>query len=85
VFSGRSPHSARLFRWLRTAAGALGVPTSALGTVAALCWLDHGQSAGRRGVNLRGAAPAPLGHLALLAPAWLIEPGLGISWRALTG
>jgi hypothetical protein len=85
VFSGRSPHSARLFRWLRSAAGALDVPTSALGAVATLCWLHHGQSAGRRRVDLRGAAPAPLGHLALLAQAWLVEPDLGISWRALTG
>jgi hypothetical protein len=85
VFAGRSPHSARLFRWLRSAAGALGVPMSALGAVATLCWLHHGQSAGRRRVALQGAAPAPVGHLALLAPAWLTEPGLGISWRALTG
>jgi len=83
VFSGRSPRSALLFRWVRTAAAALGLPLEAVGPTAALCWLHHGQSAGRRQESLAGAAPAPLGHLALMAPAWFDHPGLGATWPAL--
>jgi hypothetical protein len=83
VFAGGSAHSALLFGWLRSAADQLGVPLSALGRLAALCWLHHGQSAGQREADLEGAAPAPLGHLALLAAAWLHHPGLGLEWPSL--
>ncbi|WP_143426738.1 phosphotransferase [Geodermatophilus sabuli] len=85
VFAGESAHSPRLFRWIRAAATALDVPNSALGALATLCWLHHGQSPARREMDLRGAAHAPLGHHPLLAPAWLGHPGLGVSWAALNG
>jgi hypothetical protein len=85
VFAGDSPHSARLFGWLKPAADRAGVPTSALGSLATLCWLHHGQSAGHRETALEGAAPAPLGHLALLAPSWAEHPGLGVAWPSLGG
>ncbi|MGY1745224.1 hypothetical protein [Blastococcus sp. SYSU D00695] len=82
VLAGESPHSPRLFRWLHAAAEAAGVPDAALGPLATLCWAHHGTSAARRQADLRGAAPAPLGHLALLAPAWLAHPALGVDWPA---
>ena len=85
VFAGESPHSARLFGWVRQHAAALGVPLEALGPLASLCWLHHGQSPVRRTADLRGAASAPLGHHPRLARAWLEHPGLGASWRALCG
>jgi hypothetical protein len=82
VFAGQSPHSAHLFRWLRAATEASGVPRSALGPLATLCWVHHAGSAALRSADLLGAPPAPSGHLALLAPAWLAHPALGISWPA---
>ncbi|MEX5721403.1 hypothetical protein [Geodermatophilus maliterrae] len=83
VFAGESEHSARLFRWVHSAAGSAGIPTSALGALATLCWIHHSRSAERRAGDLRGAAPAPLGHLASLTGAWLAHPALGVAWRAL--
>ena len=84
IFAGQSRHSAVLFRWVWAAADALAVPRSALGRLASLCWLHHAQSAAQRTADLRGAPPASLGHLALLAPAWLEHPGLGLQWPSLT-
>ena len=83
ICAGESPRSEVLFRWLSAAAHALHVPTAAIGPLAALCWLHHAQSATRRNAALSGASPAPLGHLALLAPAWLAHPALGAGWPAL--
>ena len=85
VFAGQSTHSARLHGWLRDAADRVGVPVNALGALATLCWLHHGQSAAGRASDLHGAAPAPLGHLARLAPAWLAHPGLGVAWHSMPG
>ena len=83
VFAGESAHSARLFGWVRAASLTLGVPDSSLGALASLCWIHHGQSAARRSLDLMGAAPAPLGHIALLGRTWLKHPKLGVSWNAL--
>ncbi len=83
VFSGRSVHSARLWRWIQAAVADLGVPTAAVPRLAALCWIHHGRSAEQRATALAGARPAPLGHLARLASTWLAHEDLGPSWPSL--
>jgi hypothetical protein len=85
IFAGESAHSPRLFRWIRATAASLDIATSALGALASLCWLHHGQSPARRTADLSGAPQAPLGHHPLLAQRWLEHPRLGVSWPALQG
>ena len=84
LFAGRSRHSALLFGWVRTAVARLHLPAEAVGPLVTLGWLHHGLSAEVRARTLAGAAPAPVGHLAMLAEPWLADPALGPAWSAWT-
>jgi hypothetical protein len=82
LFAGHSAHSALLFRWIREAVRALQIPPAAVGPLVTLCWLHHGLSADARTRALGASRAAPLGHLGLMGPHWLVHPALGPSWSA---
>lgn len=82
LFRGRSPRSASLFGWIRTAVARLDLPPESVGVLTTLCWLHHGLSASTRADSLGDAAAAPIGHLARMAEPWLADPALGPTWSA---
>jgi hypothetical protein len=84
LFRGGSPHSARLFGWVRRAAQRLAIPAEAVGPIATLCWIHHAGSAAVRQDGLAGAPAAALGHLARMAEPWAAEPALGRGWSQWT-
>jgi hypothetical protein len=88
LFSGGLPASEELFRWTARAAAALDVPEAALGGLATLCWMHHGQSTAVREAELsrfeEDCEPAFwLRLLERFRDRWLSDPALGPGWPAL--
>jgi hypothetical protein len=85
LLRGDSPRSSFLFDWIAQAAQDLAIPSDAVGPIVTLGWLHHGLSHRTRAVDLERAGagtpglPGPAGRV---APAWLADPALGVSWRA---
>ena len=88
LLRGEHAASAALFGWVRCYADALGLPGTAPGPLATLCWIHHASSRTRREASLAehsaGTPPpaAELGFLARLAGPWLSDPALGTTWEA---
>lgn len=83
LFRGETDLSVVLFRWIRDAADALGIPPRAVAPVVTLCWLHHGLSHVTRSASLQTHAPgfaAKLPAIERFAKAWLADPGLGATW-----
>jgi hypothetical protein len=83
LFAGELPSSRLLLGWTRRAAEVSGVPDEALGPLATLCWLHHGESHAarleaidRHGVGA-GASPPFAERIPRL---WLSHPALGTDW-----
>lgn len=88
LFGGRLAASGFLFRWTRRLAEVQGIPRSALGPLATLCWLHHGSSGAVREEELArfGAGGEPVFWLRLLERIrgrWLTDPALGPAWSGL--
>ena len=83
LWRGEEALSELLFRWLRRAVDAIGVPERAVAPVITLMWLGHGLSSiDRREALAHPPEPATpqQSPAERLAARWLVEPGLGPSW-----
>lgn len=82
LYRGELPSSATLFDWIRRAVQALGIPPSAVGPLATLCWLGHGMSHlyRQRTGSLYRAEVSGLPRAERVAAVWLSDPALGPSW-----
>jgi hypothetical protein len=82
LLRGDSPSSETLFRWVRRAVDETGIPADAVGAIATLGWLHHGLSHVPRRSAAESVEPGSgiVDPVGLLAPAWLRDPALGVSW-----
>jgi hypothetical protein len=83
LFRGEAPSSPLLFDWTRRAVDRLGIPPSAVGRLATLCWLHHGRSPASRAralgqhANESAAMRWPTQDFPRI---WLDDPLLGTGW-----
>jgi hypothetical protein len=85
LFAGDAPSSHLLFAWVRRAVIEIGIPPTAIGPLAALCWLSHSDSFGAHNADLAAFAPhePPRLHgLEAIGRAWMTHPALGADWSA---
>jgi hypothetical protein len=85
LFRGELAASARLFHWTRTAVRAQGLPAESVGTLATLCWMQHGLSSEARAASVTlfdsdTKSVFWLDLLERLARRWLADPELGLRW-----
>ena len=85
LFRGELASSARLFHWTRVAVGEQRVPAESVGTLATLCWMQHGLSSEARAASVKLFDPRTepvfwLDLLERLARRWLEDPELGLRW-----
>ena len=85
LLRGETSASAILFRWVREAVGALGLPVDVVGPVVTLGWLHHGLSPHARDATATALAPGPRSertYAEWMSDLWLRTPGLGASWSS---
>jgi hypothetical protein len=83
LFLGELPSSEILFRWVRTAVVAFGLPAEMVGSIVTLCWLDHAaDDAARASQPGLGSTAWGESDSERVARLWLREPGLGPGWRS---
>jgi len=83
LFRGELQNSKILFEWTRRGVVACGIPDRAVGTLATLCFLDHGLSQSNRedAARRHGSQARALDMLwPSLARRWLDDPALGPGW-----
>jgi phosphotransferase family enzyme len=83
LLRGEAPSSERLFAWIRRAVASASLPLDSVGSLATLCWLDHGLSHRGRGeaiARVAGGGAALLPPVERIAPVWLSDPSLGPGW-----
>ena len=83
LYRGELPSSAILFAWTRRMVSSLGIPSHAVGPLAALCWMHHGMShLSRQEMGNRFQADvSKLPRAERVAPLWLSDPALGTDWN----
>src|SRR5215207_2289677 len=83
LLRGELQNSKILFEWTRRGVVACGIPDRAVGTLATLCFLDHGLSQSNRedAARRHGSQARALDMLwPSLARRWLDDPALGPGW-----
>ena len=84
LLAGEAPSSPVLFRWIRDAVAALGLPPESLGPMVTLSWLERGRISRveRFRAEKVGGAPLGLPFGERAAKLWLEHPALGPTWDA---
>jgi hypothetical protein len=84
LLAGESPSSLVLFRWIRDAVAALGLPPESLGPMVTLAWLERGRISRVERLRAEQVGGEPLGRPfgERAAKLWLEHPALGPSWDA---
>jgi hypothetical protein len=84
LLAGEAPSSPVLFRWIRDAVAALGLPPESLGPMVTLAWLERGRISRVERLRAEQVGGEPLGRPfgERAAKLWLEHPALGPSWDA---
>lgn len=86
ITAGRAPSSPVLFRWIKEAVAALGLPSEAVGPLVTLSWLERGKLSREERHRAERVGGGPLGKpfAERAAEIWLADPALGPRWTAWT-